>query len=184
MSTSWAIPAAPRVSLDPNATTMLPACPVAMHSRSESVAGALWLILFLAKAAAVWFVGIGIKLALYDVNAAADAFFAHDQRLLLGGACAACFLLSPLMKSLHEESFCHWLIEEFATFISGFTFIMWILNVAAMLCVTWLVLSPLDYIAVQAGLGLLHMFIGHFEWYVHRAEKKRMEEEQRAKELH
>ena len=36
----------------------------------------------------------------------------------------------------------------------------------------------------QAGLGSLHMCIGHAEWYVHRAEKKRCEEQQRAKELH
>jgi hypothetical protein len=43
------------------------------------------------------FIGIGIKLALYDVDAPADAFFAHDQKLLLGGSCAACFMLTEMM---------------------------------------------------------------------------------------
>ena len=43
------------------------------------------------------FIGIGIKLALYDVDAPADAFFAHDQKLLLGASCAACFMLTEMM---------------------------------------------------------------------------------------
>lgn len=66
-----------------------------MH-KGGFVNGALWMILFLAKAITVWFIGIGIKLALYDVDAPADAFFAHDQKLLLGASCAPPPAMRPL----------------------------------------------------------------------------------------
>ena len=52
--------------------------------KGGTIKGAMWVILFLMKAISVWFIGIGIKLTLYDVDAPADAFYAHDQRLLLG----------------------------------------------------------------------------------------------------
>jgi len=70
-------------------------------SKGGSAKAALWMLLFMLKSISVWMIGIGIKLALYDIEADADAFFAHDQKILLGFSCAACFLLTELMAPMH-----------------------------------------------------------------------------------
>ena len=71
------------------------------------------------------FIGIGIKLALYDVDAPADAFFAHDQKLLLGASCAACFMLTEMMAPMHtatvKEYFSHLLSNK----VSVVCFVAW-----------------------------------------------------------
>ena len=50
---------------------------------------------------AVLFVGISIKLAIYNPNAPSDAFFAAEQRTLLAFSLANCFGLELLMRPLH-----------------------------------------------------------------------------------
>ena len=49
-----------------------------------------------AQTIAVLFVGIGIKLALYDPTAPTDAHFSDMQRLQLGLSLAFCFALELL----------------------------------------------------------------------------------------
>ena len=95
------------------------------------------------------FIGIGIKLALYDVDAPADAFFAHDQKLLLGASCAACFMLTEMMAPMHtatvKEYFSHLLSNK----VSVVCFVAWMCNIVAMVLVTWLHVTTLEYIAIQ-----------------------------------
>ena len=57
----------------------------------ESVRSALTDTLWQLKTICVMLVGVGIKLAIYNPSASASAFFSQHQRLLLGGALAACF---------------------------------------------------------------------------------------------
>jgi len=150
-----------------------------MH-KAGSAKGALWMILFLLKSISVWFIGIGIKLALYDVDAPADAFFAHDQKLLLGGSCAACFTLTEMMAPLHTETFGEYFRELLSGKVSVVCFILWMCNIAAMVLVTWLHVSTLESIAIQTGLGVLHMCISHYEVVWLPAQIKRLKAEARA----
>merc|ERR1711935_904371 len=119
-----------------------------MH-KAGSTKGALWMLFFLLKSVSVWFIGIGIKLALYDIDAPADAFFAHDQKLLLGGSCAACFMLTEMMAPLHSDTAGEYFRELLSSKVSIVCFFLWMCNIAAMVLATWLHVSTLEYSAIR-----------------------------------
>lgn len=131
--------------------------------------GTFWLLVFIMKSLAVWLVGIGIKIALYDPMAQGDAFFSHDQRLQLGSSCALCFFFSGIMLPLHKETICTHFVEIFGNPVSAIGFIAWMGNVVMMYRATYWELPPYEYMWVQAGLGVVHMVISHLEllWIPH-----------------
>ena len=133
-----------------------------------------WLVLFVVKALAVWFVGIGIKVALYNPIAEADAFFSHDQRFQVGVSCAICYGINGLMAPLHSPTFRDYYAELLGYAVGAISFVLWIANVVCMVCATWLVVPPYEYLAIQAGLGVLHMVVSHIElvWFPAHVKRK------------
>ena len=127
-----------------------PHCHVMHKGGLKSVA---WMILFNVKALTVWLVGIGIKIALFDPIASVDAFFAHDQRLQLGLACALCYGTTLVMAPLHTS------LKEFyfGTKLTPLFKLVEVLNISAMLGATWLRVEPYEYIMIQMVLGVIHM---------------------------
>jgi len=123
----------------------------------------LWLIFFLLKSISVWLVGIGIKIALYNPIAAKDAFFSHEQRLLLGSASALCYLFSGFMLPLHGKTICDHYTHVFSNPVTALGFFLWIANLMMMYNITWWVLPPYEYIWAQTALGILHMIVTHLE---------------------
>ena len=132
-------------------------------SKGGSAKAALWMLLFMLKSISVWMIGIGIKLALYDIEADADAFFAHDQKTLLGFSCAACFLLTELMAPMHTDTMKEYFHTLLSNRVSVICFVVWLCNIAAMVGATYLHVSMLETIAIQTALGVLHMCISHYE---------------------
>ena len=118
-------------------------------SKGGSAKAALWMLLFMLKSISVWMIGIGIKLALYDIEADADAFFAHDQKILLGFSCAACFLLTELMAPMHTATMKEYFHELLSNRVSVICFVLWMFNIAAMVGATYLHVSTLQTIAIQ-----------------------------------
>jgi len=126
--------------------------------------GTLWVILFLIKALNVWLVGIGIKIALYDPEAPADAFFSKDQRSQFGLQVMTGYLMSGAMFFMHSNS-----IYDHATkyILQGpwniASFVLWIINLNVMYTLTDQELPIFDYVRYQALLGILHMIILQME---------------------
>jgi len=69
--------------------------------RRSALAGVAYFMLYSQKALSVLLAGVGIKIAIYNPDAAADAAFALEQRLLLGLSLMLCFFLQMLMAPLH-----------------------------------------------------------------------------------
>ena len=112
--------------------------------------------------------GTGTKfLSAVDIEADADAFFAHDQKILLGFSCAACFLLTELMAPMHTATMKEYFHELLSNRVSVICFILWMFNIAAMVGATYLHVSTLQTIAIQTALGVLHMVVAQFEtvWF-------------------
>ena len=124
----------------------------------------LWVILFLIKAANVWMVGIAIKIALYDPEAPADAFFAQDQRTQFGSNVMIGYLMSGLMFFMHSSSvYDHWTKYVLQGPWNIASFVLWILNLYAMYTIQSWDLAIFEYMTYQAALGVLHMFILQLE---------------------
>jgi hypothetical protein len=128
------------------------------------VKASFWMVFFIFKCLAVWLVGVGIKIALYDPVAPADAFFSHEQRLQLGLSSALCYFFSGLMLPLHKKGgICEHYQEVFGNPVTALGFFAWIANIVCMYKATFIVLPPYEYIMLQAGLGIFHMLVTHLE---------------------
>ena len=128
------------------------------------LAGQLWLILFLAKAVAVWLVGIGIKIALYDPNASGYAFYSYDQRLQFGLSLASCYFLGGVMTWLHSKSIAdHFEFYVLQSPVGIVAFLGWIGIVAYMAYLPLVTIDIYEYVIYQCLLGLLHMVLSQLE---------------------
>jgi len=128
----------------------------------------LWLLLFITKALAVWLVGIGIKIALYDPNAAGDKFFSEEQRRQFGASVVTCYVFGNLMMMMHSESTYAYLTKYIGqNRISMFGFAAWCATIFMMFYLTFFEISIYVYMQCQCGLGLLHMVVAQFEtvWF-------------------
>jgi len=127
-------------------------------------AGQLWLILFLAKAVAVWLVGIGIKIALYDPNASGYAFYSYDQRLQFGASLASCYFLGGVMSWLHSKSIAdHFEFYVLQSPVGIVAFVGWIGIVAFMAYLPLVTIDIYEYVIYQCLIGLLHMVLAQLE---------------------
>ena len=124
----------------------------------------LWLLLFVTKSLAVWLVGIGIKIALYDPNAAGDAFFGEEQRRQFGSACFTCYVFGNVMGMMHAHSITKYLAAYIAqNAFSLALFGAWLVTIVGMVALTYSTLDIFVYMQCQCALGVLHMIIVQLE---------------------
>ena len=128
----------------------------------------IWLLLFITKSLAVWLVGIGIKIALYDPNASGIEFFSAEQRRQIGTSCVSCYLFGNIMYMMHAHSVTKYLTAYIGqSYTSLATFGAWCVTIYLMFYVTNLEVPIYTYMQYQTALGLLHMLIVQLEtvWF-------------------
>ena len=132
--------------------------------RAWTVAGIFYMgVLMSFKSGCVLLVGVGIKLAAADPTAAADASFAADQRLQLGGALVAMYCMQLIMKPLHSDeglvhyyrSMCHASCAKTRARLR--VVLCRLLLCAAHLGVCYAPLMPISSVSIHAGLSVLQV---------------------------
>lgn len=123
-------------------------------------------MLYAFKTVAVLFVGISIKLAIYNPTADAHAHFAYQQRLLLGVALAVCFGLELVMRPLHV-GVRHYYSPRTLVQNKKRTLVIAarLLLVGAMGACARVALPPAEYLWLQTALTLAACVLAHFQHF-------------------
>ena len=134
--------------------------------RRAYVAGLLYAILYTFKTVAVLFVGISIKLAIYNPTADAHAHFAYQQRLLLGVSLAVCFGLELVMRPLHVGVRHYYsprtlVKNKKRTLVIAARMVL----VGAMGACARVALPPATYLWLQTALTLSACVLAHFQHF-------------------
>ena len=135
---------------------------------------AVTFVFWQAIAISVLLVGVGVKLAIYDPRAPADAFYSFEQRVGLGVPVAFTSLIplanSVLLRDRHHYHGVHRrhfeLLRRQPVHFVLLTLRLVIFRLAIGIC--WLKLIPGAFLGVQTGLALLQCALLHYS--EHRAQ--------------
>jgi len=139
------------------------------HAFRRSLPAAVaYLFLFSFKTVSVLFVGVGIKLAIYNPDASPSCHFAFDQRLQLATALAVCFGLELLMRPLHiglkRYYSCRTLLRRHP--LRALVIALRVAFIVAMLLLALAPLVPFVFLGLQTLFTVVECILAYYQHFV------------------